>query len=301
MTGRGPPRPPTRRDPCPTNGITRTTGRRSKARVARPNSRGSPPGAISSPRIRSARIAWSLVKASSVKGLFARLRLERPAGRSGTTLPPTARPIPRPRRIAMSTTKRGDPMMEEAPAPTDTRNALIGRQVLQPLALRRRAQGEGPPPGGDRYRVNVLVGRTSPGPDRRQLLPDRRCEGQRPDLLAEARRARLTGRPPGRRWRGVFRGRGWSRIRPARPASWRWSELSGDDVAGTPFARSYGDLADGSHDTPILSVEVPGLGSSPGSGRGPACGVPGPRRGLARRRAASIQAVGEGDEVLRLE
>ena len=60
----------------------------------------------------------------------------------------------------MSTAQQGDRIMEEAPKPTDTLNALIGRQVLQTLGspgdiLKVKVH----PMGNDRYRVNVLVGK----------------------------------------------------------------------------------------------------------------------------------------------
>jgi hypothetical protein len=60
----------------------------------------------------------------------------------------------------MSTAQQADRSMEDGPMPTEARNALIGRQVLQTLGspadvLKVKVH----PMGNDRYRVNVLVGK----------------------------------------------------------------------------------------------------------------------------------------------
>jgi hypothetical protein len=60
----------------------------------------------------------------------------------------------------MSIAQQADRSIEDGPIPTDTMNALIGRQVLQTLGspgdiLKVKVH----PMGNDRYRVNVLVGK----------------------------------------------------------------------------------------------------------------------------------------------
>jgi hypothetical protein len=60
----------------------------------------------------------------------------------------------------MSTAQQGDRDQEDGPMPSDTLNALIGRQVLRTLGspgdiLKVKVH----PLGNDHYRVNVLVGK----------------------------------------------------------------------------------------------------------------------------------------------
>jgi hypothetical protein len=60
----------------------------------------------------------------------------------------------------MSNAQQGDRRMEDGTMPTDTLNALIGRQVLQTLGSPRdMLKVKVHPLGNDRYRVNVLVGK----------------------------------------------------------------------------------------------------------------------------------------------